>query len=99
MFLYFAEIEHSCSNIKKFLIFEETETLKTSYISGGTFSSSKNFTLRKFIILQETEAPKKFIIFSQKKAVLIFWETETPPKIPYISGNGLLKEPTLKKSL
>ena len=26
---------------------------------------------------------KKFLIFSQKKAFLIFWET-----IPYFSGNG-----------
>ena len=30
---------------------------------------------------------KKFLIFSQKKA-FIFWETETPKKLPYISGNG-----------
>ena len=31
---------------------------------------------------------KKFLIFSQKKAFLIFRETETPTKIPYISRNG-----------
>ena len=31
---------------------------------------------------------KKFIIFSQKKAFLIFRETKTPKQIPYISGNG-----------
>ena len=31
---------------------------------------------------------KKFLIFSQKKAFLVFHETEAPPKkIPYISGN------------
>ena len=30
---------------------------------------------------------KKFFIFSQKKAFLIFWEMETPKKLPYISGN------------
>ena len=34
----------------------------------------------KFLILQETEAPKKFLIFSQKKAFLIFLETENPKK-------------------
>ena len=39
---------------------------------------------------------KKFLLFSQKKAFLIFQETESfytsgngnPEKIPYISGNG-----------
>ena len=31
---------------------------------------------------------KKFLKFSQKKTFLIFRETETPKKIPYISGNG-----------
>ena len=31
---------------------------------------------------------KKFLIFSQKKAFLIFQETETPKKNPYILGNG-----------
>ena len=53
--------------------------------------SSKKFkkcTPRKFLILQETEIPKKFLIFPQKKAFLIFQETETQKKIPYISGNG-----------
>ena len=34
------------------------------------------------------ETMKKFLIFSQKKAFLVFHETEAPPKkIPYISGN------------
>ena len=46
---------------------------KASYISGnGTFQS----TPRKFLILQETEAPKKLVMLSQKKAVLIFSEME-----------------------
>ena len=31
---------------------------------------------------------KKFILFSQKKAFPIFWETDIPQKIPYASGNG-----------
>ena len=36
-----------------------------------------------------TEAPKKFLLFSQEKAFLIFQETENPKKkTPYISGNG-----------
>ena len=43
---------------------------------------------------------KKFLIFSQKKAFLIFWETETPKKkftfqeteLSYISRNGNPKE-------
>ena len=30
---------------------------------------------------------KKFLIFSQKKAVLIFNQTKTPENNPYISGN------------
>ena len=50
---------------------------KASYISGnGTFQ----YTPRKFLIFHETEAPKKLLIFSQKKAVLILQETETPKK-------------------
>ena len=31
---------------------------------------------------------KNFLIFSQKKPCLIFQETETPEKVPYISENG-----------
>ena len=31
---------------------------------------------------------KNFLIFSQKKPFLIFQETETPEKVPYISENG-----------
>ena len=66
-------------NIKRF---QETETpkkipyisgsgnpKKVSYISGnGTFQS----TSRKFLIPQEAEAPKKFLLFSQKKLFLYF---------------------------
>ena len=37
----------------------------------------KKITLKKFRIFQETETQKKFLVFSQKKAVLIFRETET----------------------
>ena len=65
---------------------------KASSVSGnGTFQS----TLRKFLILQQAEVPTKFMIFSQKKAFLIFWKWETlkkffifqETKLSYISGN------------
>ena len=39
-------------------------------------------------IFQETKTPKKLLIFSRKKAFLIFWEMETPKKISYNLGNG-----------
>ena len=78
--------------------FQETETpKKLAYISGngnlkkasyisrnGTFQS----TPIKFLIFQEAETPKKSLIFFQKKAVLIFQETE----LSYISGK-LYSEP------
>ena len=37
-----------------------------------------NSNIKKFLIFQETETPKKLLIFSQKKVV--FWKTETPKK-------------------
>ena len=40
----------------------------------------KQSTPQKFLMLQETRAPKKFLIFSEKKAFLIFQKTETPKK-------------------
>ena len=53
-------------------------------------STLKNVLI--FFIFREMElfGPniKKFLIFSQKKAFLIFQETETPKKNPYILGNG-----------
>ena len=33
--------------------------------------------IKKFLMFQETETPKKFLIFCQKKAFLIFPEMET----------------------
>ena len=55
---------------------------------------------------------KKYLIFSQKKAFLIFWQTETTKKflifqemeLSYISGSNILcskneKKPTLKMFL
>ena len=47
----------------------------TSYISGRDFPSSKhlkNPPREKLLILQETEGPKKFLIFSQGKLFLYF---------------------------
>ena len=75
------------SNIKKF---QKTETLKkipyisrngnpkiASYILGnGTFQYTQRNSL-----FQEMEALKKFLIFSQKKAFLIFRETKNPKKL------------------
>ena len=50
---------------------------KACYISAnGTFQS----TPRKFLILQETKAPRKRVIFSQKKAFLISQERKTSKK-------------------
>ena len=69
----------------------------------------KKSTPQTFLILQETVTPKKFLIFSQKKAVLIFWDTfyfsgkAGPKKTSYISGSNFQssknKKPTLKKLL
>ena len=80
-------------NIKKVQETETTETpnkipyisengnpKKASYISGNqTFQT----TPRKFLILQEMKTPNKLLIFSQKKAFLIFSERN----FSYISGN------------
>ena len=47
---------------------------------------------RKFLIFRNMELSnsniKKFLIFAQNKAFLIFWDTETQKKNPYISENG-----------
>ena len=43
----------------------------------------------KFLTLQQTKSPKKFLMFSQKKAVLIFQE------VTFKALN--IKKPTLKK--
>ena len=68
---------------------------KASYISrNGTFQS----TLRKLIILQETETLKKFLLFSQKKDFLIFWEKRSPKHSLYFrKQNFLIFQETLKK--
>ena len=60
-------MELSCSNVTKSLKFQETETLKV------------------FIMFQEMKLSnfniEKFLIFSQKKAFVVFRETETPQKL------------------
>ena len=38
----------------------------------------KKPTPRKLLTFQETEAPKKLFVFSQKKAFLIFRDAENP---------------------
>ena len=65
-----------------------------------------------FLIFQKIKLSgsniKKFLIFSQKKAILIFQETETPKKFlkfqemelsyisrTYISGSNFLRKPTI----
>ena len=65
--------------------------------------------LMKFLIIQETDTLKKLLIFSEKKAVLTFWEKENPKKffifqeteLFYISGNpkNLSKTKKFKKLL
>ena len=83
---------------KKFLIFQETETLKSSlYFGEYNFSAQARKIKKKppqenFLYSWKMELCssniKKFRTFSQEEAVLIFQEMDTPKKIPYISGNG-----------
>ena len=85
---------------RNFLIFQETETLS----NFPRLKNKKKSTPKKLPILQKIDlsisSVKKFLIFSQKKAVLIFQETETPKKfilfqkteISNILGNGKPKK-------
>ena len=74
----------SCSNIKKCLIFQETETLKKFLI----FSRKEAFLMfsqkATVLIFQETEAPKKFLYFLKRKLFLYFrkWNHTPPPLAP-----------------
>ena len=76
-------MELSSSNIKKILIFLERKPC--------TFRPQPILYFRKLLVLQ------KFLMFSKKKAVLMFRVTETPKKIPYIS-KGNLQSPKKKQS-
>ena len=71
-FLYFFSCFDKRQPRKKIIVFQETETLKGLLIFQGIELFSPSST--KFPILLETEAPKKSLIISQKKTVLIFQE-------------------------
>ena len=65
------------SNMKKSLYFQKWNPALFSPSSKNKKSPPRE----KFLILHETEAPKKLLIFSQKKAFLTFRETETLKKL------------------
>ena len=83
MFLHFREVELCGSNVKKFLIFQETELF---YISGNrnpkkllifeelTFQAQeiKKIHPKKILIFQEMETKKKCIMFSQYFLIFSF---------------------------
>ena len=60
-------------------------------MSESNFSSSKNKEVcpEKISNISGNEAPKKLLIFSQKKAFLIFPETETSKKFFIIQEKEL----------
>ena len=90
-------MELSRSNFKNFLhflVFQETETpKKIPYISGNENPKKASYISRNGTF-QCT--PGIYLIFSQKKAFHIFWETKIPKKfvifqeteLSYISGKG-----------
>ena len=59
-----------------------------------------NSNIKKFLIFQETETPKKLLILSQEKAFLIFWKMETPKKtflyFCYILGSNFPRSKSKK---
>ena len=75
----------SSSNIKKFLYFLKRKLFlyfwkwNPALFTPG--SKKKKSTPGKSLILQETEAPKKLLVSSQKKAVLMFWQKGNPKNI------------------
>ena len=63
-------MELSSSKIKKFLIFQEVELSSPNTEKILMFSQKKAFLiLQKWnvLIFQETETPKKFLIFQERK--------------------------------
>ena len=81
------------SKIKKFLTFLEMEPCT---FSAQAQKKKKDNPPREMLSkLRETKTLKKYLIFSQKKAFIIFHETETPKKffifqeteLSYVSGN------------
>ena len=100
---YIIHLAHfSTSTVKIFL---KTHTEKISYIfskesfsyiyGNGTLHFSaqaqkiKNSNWRKFLTHQETETPKKLLIFFSKENCSYVSADRDPKKIPYISGNFL----------
>ena len=89
-FLIFWEVEIPKNNLhisgngnpKKLLIFWKMELFspnsKNKKIQSGRtyYALISSYSQKNCLIFQETKAPKKFVIFSQKKAFLIFWEME-----------------------
>ena len=76
-FLIFREMELSCSNLKKFLIFSQKKKRKLFLYFGKC----------NFLIFQKTKTPKKFIIFQKTeipKRILLFQEME----LSYILGRN-----------
>ena len=69
---------------KKFLIFTE--------IKPCTFPSKlekqKKSTMRNFPTLQETETPRKLLVFFLKRKLFLYFRKRKPRKMLYISGNG-----------
>ena len=78
--LLFHEMELSSSNIKKILIFQETETPrkdppeKTSYTSGNENpeKASYNFSKESFSYISENGNPEKNCLYFRKRKFFIF---------------------------
>ena len=98
-------MELSCSNIKNilyFLVYQETEILEKivfqemKTLKSFLYFGKWNFSAQARQIKLSSSNIETFLIFSQKKAFLIFQKTETL-KNSYISG-GTPKNPEIKIS-
>ena len=70
------EMKLSCSNIEKFIIFQETKNLKSPLC----------FPKRQlFLYFREQRPQQKFLMFSRNKDFLLFQEKERSPKKLLIS--------------
>ena len=90
-FFIFREMELSTSNIKKFLKFQEMETLKKVLIFWIILMFSQK---KAFLIFQETETPQKVLVCFRKQNFLIFREAETLKK--FRAGSIYEENPLLK---
>ena len=72
------------SNIKKFLIFSQKKIflyIRKEHLAHFTPSShNEKIHPKKISYTSRNRDPENFVIFSQKKAVLIFQKTENPKK-------------------